>query len=84
MNKYLLGDQEADSLSFPSLEQLDDIWMIKWPENIDLVLERFVVRYSGFLHCLDCNFFTCRIYKKGMVRGNENEVNLPVILFLAR
>ena len=41
-----LGDQEADPVRLPSLEKLNDIWVVKGSQNADLILEGFVVSDS--------------------------------------
>ena len=53
---YLLSDKETNSVRLPGLEQLDNVGVIKRSKDVDLVLERFVVRYSRLLHRLDSNF----------------------------
>lgn len=55
---YLLGDQEANSVCFPCLEQLDDVGVVKRSQNANLVLEGLIIGDSTLLHCLDCNLFT--------------------------
>lgn len=55
---YLLGDQKANSVCLPRLEQLDDVGVIERSQNTDFVLEGLVVGNATLLHCLDCDLFT--------------------------
>ena len=56
-----LCNQETNSVGLPSLEQLNDVWMIQWSQDADLVLKGLVVSDSRLLHGFDSNFLPYKI-----------------------